>query len=66
MNPGSLILSAEMMLRHLGWNDAADLVVKGIEGAIAEKKVTYDFDRLMDNATLMSCSQFGDAIIENM
>ena len=55
-----------MMLRHLGWNKAADLVVKGIEGAIAEKKVTYDFDRLMDNATLMSCSQFGDAIIENM
>ena len=66
VNPGSLILSAEMMLRHLGWNDAADLVVKGIEGAIAEKKVTYDFDRLMDNATLMSCSQFGDVIIENM
>ena len=66
VNPGSLILSAEMMLRHLGWNKAADLVVKGIEGAIAEKKVTYDFDRLMDNATLMSCSQFGDAIIENM
>ena len=66
VNPGSLILSAEMMLRHLGWNDAADLVVRGIEGAIAEKKVTYDFDRLMDNATLMSCSQFGDAIIENM
>ena len=66
VNPGSLILSAEMMLRHLGWNDAADLVVKGIEGAIAEKKVTYDFDRLMDNATLMSCSEFGDAIIENM
>ncbi len=66
VNPGSLILSAEMMLRHLGWNNAADLVVKGIEGAIAEKKVTYDFDRLMDNATLMSCSQFGDAIIENM
>ena len=66
VNPGSLILSAEMMLRHLGWNKAADLVVKGIEGAIEEKKVTYDFDRLMDNATLMSCSQFGDAIIENM
>ena len=66
VNPGSLILSAEMMLRHLGWNKAADLVVKGIEGAIAEKKVTYDFDRLMDNATLMSCSQFGDVIIENM
>ena len=66
VNPGSLILSAEMMLRHLGWNSAADFVIKGIEGAIGEKKVTYDFDRLMDNATLLSCSQFGDAMIENM
>jgi isocitrate dehydrogenase len=66
VNPGSLILSAEMMLRHLGWGEAADLVVKGIEGAISEKKVTYDFERLMDDATLMSCSEFGDAMIENM
>ena len=66
VNPGSLILSAEMMLRHLGWGEAADLVVKGIEGAISEKKVTYDFERLMDGATLMSCSEFGDAMIENM
>ena len=66
VNPGSLILSAEMMLRHLGWNSAADFVIKGIEGAIGEKKVTYDFDRLMDNATLLSCSEFGDAMIENM
>ena len=66
VNPGSLILSAEMMLRHLGWGDAADLVIKGIEGAISEKKVTYDFERLMEGATLMSCSQFGDAIIDNM
>jgi isocitrate dehydrogenase len=66
VNPGSLILSAEMMLRHLGWAEAADLVVKGIEGAILEKKVTYDFERLMDGATLMSCSEFGDAIIDNM
>ena len=66
VNPGSLILSAEMMLRHLGWNSAADFVIKGIEGAIGEKKVTYDFDRLMDNATLLSCSEFGEAIIENM
>ena len=66
VNPGSLILSAEMMLRHLGWNSAADCVIKGIEGAIGEKKVTYDFDRLMDNATLLSCSEFGDAMIENM
>ena len=55
-----------MMLRHLGWNSAADSVIKGIEGAIGEKKVTYDFDRLMDNATLLSCSEFGDAMIENM
>ena len=66
VNPGSLILSAEMMLRHLGWGDAADLVIKGIEGAINEKKVTYDFERLMPDATLMSCSQFGDVMIENM
>ena len=66
VNPGSLILSAEMMLRHLGWGDAADLVIKGIEGAITEKKVTYDFERLMDDAILMSCSEFGDAMIEKM
>jgi len=66
VNPGSLILSAEMMLRHIGWGEAADLVVKGIEGAISEKKVTYDFERLMEGATLMSCSEFGDAMIENM
>ncbi|MAJ86420.1 MAG: NADP-dependent isocitrate dehydrogenase [Cellvibrionales bacterium TMED148] len=66
VNPGSLILSAEMMLRHLGWGDAADLVVKGIEGAISQKKVTYDFERLMDNAQLMSCSKFGEAIVDNM
>jgi isocitrate dehydrogenase len=66
VNPGSLILSAEMMLRHLGWGNAADLVIKGIEGAIGEKRVTYDFERLMDDAVLMSCSEFGDAMIENM
>jgi isocitrate dehydrogenase len=66
VNPGSLILSAEMMLRHLGWGEAADLVIKGIEGAIGEKKVTYDFERLMDDAILMSCSEFGDVMIENM
>ena len=65
-NPGSLILSAEMMLRHLGWFEAADLVVSGIEGAISQKKVTYDFERLMDGAELKSCSAFGEAIIENM
>jgi len=61
-----LILSAEMMLRHMGWHDAAALVIKGIEGAIAQKKVTYDFERLMDDAQLMSCSEFGDVMIENM
>jgi isocitrate dehydrogenase len=66
VNPGSLILSAEMMLRHLGWHDAADLVVQGIEGAISEKRVTYDFERLMEDAKLMSCSEFGDAMIEHM
>lgn len=66
VNPGSLILSAEMMLRHMGWNEAADLVIKGIEGAISEKKVTYDFERLMEGATLLSSSQFGDAMIAKM
>lgn len=63
VNPGSLILSAEMMLRHMGWNEAADLIVQGVEGAIAAKTVTYDFERLMEGATLLSCSAFGDAII---
>ena len=66
VNPGSLILSAEMMLRHLGWYDAADLVVSGIEGAITNKTVTYDFERLMDDAQLKSCSEFGDEIIASM
>lgn len=66
VNPGSLILSAEMMLRHLGWVEAADLIVKGMEGAIAAKTVTYDFERLMDGAKLLSCSEFGDAIIAHM
>jgi isocitrate dehydrogenase len=66
VNPGSLILSAEMMLRHMGWNDAADLIVKGMEGAISAKTVTYDFERLMGDATLMSCSEFGDAMISHM
>jgi len=66
VNPGSLILSAEMMLRHLDWQDAADSIVKGVQGAISAKTVTYDFDRLMDDATKVSCSGFGDAIIEHM
>jgi len=66
VNPGSLILSAEMMLRHIGWTEAADLIVKGMEGAISAGTVTYDFERLMDEATLLSCSGFGDALISNM
>ena len=66
VNPGSLILSAEMMLRHMGWKDAADLIVKGMEGAISNKTVTYDFERLMDDATLLSCSAFGEAMIQHM
>ena len=66
VNPGSLILSAEMMLRHMGWSEAADLIVKGMEGAISAKTVTYDFERLMDDATLLSCSAFGDAMISHM
>ncbi|WP_312341898.1 NADP-dependent isocitrate dehydrogenase [Stutzerimonas nitrititolerans] len=66
VNPGSLILSAEMMLRHMGWVEAADLIIKATEGAIAAKTVTYDFERLMDGAKLMSCSGFGDAMISHM
>lgn len=66
VNPGSLILSAEMMLRHLGWVEAADLVVAGLSGAIKSKTVTYDLERLMQGAKLLSCSAFGDAIISNM
>ena len=66
VNPGSLILSAEMMLRHMGWNEAADLIVKGMEGAISARTVTYDFERLMDDATLLSCSDFGEAVISHM
>jgi isocitrate dehydrogenase len=66
VNPGSVVLSGEMMLRHLGWTEAADLVLKGINGAIASKKVTYDFARLMDGATEIKCSEFGDNIIVHM
>ncbi len=66
VNPGSLILSAEMMLRHMGWGEAADLIVKGIEAAISSGTVTYDFERLMTGAKLMSCSEFGDQIIKHM
>ena len=66
VNPGSLILSAEMMLRHMGWTEAADLIVKGMEGAISAQTVTYDFERLMDDATLLKCSEFGSAIVAHM
>jgi isocitrate dehydrogenase len=66
VNPGSLVLSGEMMLRYLGWNEAADLVIKGMNGAIASKKVTYDFARLMDGATQIKCSEFGQNIIDHM
>jgi len=66
VNPGSVILSGEMMLRHMGWGEAADLIVKGMDGAIAGKRVTYDFARLMDGATELKTSEFADAIIKNM
>jgi len=66
VNPGSLILSAEMMLRYMGWTEAADLIIAGLQGAIEAKTVTYDFERLMPNATLLSCSAFGDAMIQHM
>ncbi|MBU2295806.1 MAG: NADP-dependent isocitrate dehydrogenase [Gammaproteobacteria bacterium] len=66
VNPGSLILSAEMMLRHMGWTEAADLIIRGTNGAISAKTVTYDFERLMDGAKLLSCSAFGDALISHM
>ena len=66
VNPGSLILSAEMMLRHMGWTEAADLIISSMEKAIGDKVVTYDFARLMDGATEVSCSAFGDAMIERM
>jgi isocitrate dehydrogenase len=66
VNPGSIILSAEMMLRHLGWFEAADAIIRGVEGAIKAKTVTYDFERLLPGAQLLSSSQFGDAIIRHM
>jgi isocitrate dehydrogenase len=66
INPGSLILSGEMMLRHLGWREAADMVIKGIEGAVRDKQVTYDLHRQMEGATLTSCSGFGEAIVARM
>lgn len=66
VNPGSVILSGAMMLEHLGWLEASDLIYKGIEGAIDNKRVTYDFERQMEGATLLKCSEFGDEVIKNM
>ncbi len=66
VNPSSVILSGEMMFRYIGWTEAADLIIEGVEGAISSKRVTYDFERLMDGATLLKCSEFGDEIIRNM
>ena len=66
VNPGSVILSGELMFRYLGWDEVADLIIKGIDGAIGAKTVTYDFHRLMEGATLLKCSEFGDAIVKHM
>ena len=66
VNPGSVVLSGVMMLQYMGWNEAADLIIKGLQDAILKKKVTYDFARLMDDPTELKCSEFGSAIIENM
>jgi isocitrate dehydrogenase len=66
VNPSSLLLSGEMLLRHLGWTEAADLIIRGIEGAISAKTVTYDLERLMDGATKLSCSAFGQAVVGKM
>jgi isocitrate dehydrogenase len=66
VNPGSVVLSGEMMLRHMGWKEAADKVIQGMDGAIASKRVTYDFARLMEGATEIKCSEFGDNIISHM
>ena len=66
VNPGSVILSGEMMFRHLGWTEAADLIVEGVSKAISAKTVTYDFERQMDGATLVKCSEFGQEIIKHM
>jgi isocitrate dehydrogenase len=66
VNPSSVILSGEMMFRYLGWNEAADLILKGVTAAISQKKVTYDFARLMEGATEIKCSEFGQEIVRNM
>ena len=66
VNPGSVILSGELMLRYMGWSEAADLIMRGMEHAIAAKTVTYDFERLMDGAKLLKCSEFGAAVVNHM
>jgi isocitrate dehydrogenase len=66
VNPGSVVLSGEMMFRYLGWNEAADLIIRGLNGAIGSKHVTYDFARLMEGATQVKCSEFADMIIKHM
>jgi isocitrate dehydrogenase len=66
VNPGSVVLSGEMMFRYMGWTEVADMIIKGLNGAIASKRVTYDFARLMDGATEIKCSEFGDNIIQHM
>ncbi len=66
VNPGSVILSGEMMLRYMGWREAADLIISSLEKTIGQKRVTYDFERLMDDATLLKCSEFGQAMVDNM
>ena len=66
VNPGSVILSGEMLLRYLGWKEAADLIIDGMQKTIGDKTVTYDFERLMDGAKLLKCSEFGNAIIDNL
>ncbi|MEM8485148.1 MAG: NADP-dependent isocitrate dehydrogenase [Bacteroidota bacterium] len=66
VNPGSVILSGEMMLRYMGWKEAADLIISSLEKTISQKRVTYDFERLMEGATLLKCSEFGNAMVENM
>ncbi|MGH7514585.1 MAG: isocitrate/isopropylmalate family dehydrogenase, partial [Gemmatimonadales bacterium] len=66
VNPGSVILSGEMMFRHLGWHEAADLIIRSLEKTIAQKRVTYDFERLMTGATLLKTSEFGEAMVANM
>ena len=66
VNPGSVILSGEMMFRYMGWSEAADLILKGLKSAIASKRVTYDFARLMEGATEIKCSEFGNNVIDHM